>query len=109
MVSVEQSKLHANFIRKMKTDLKFDSMNIVQGDVFKYINTCSSKFDLIFADPPYALPTLPTLPDLVMGRGMLREGGLFVLEHSSAYDFSDSPFFKDHRRYGSVNFTFFGV
>jgi hypothetical protein len=44
-----------------------------------------------------------------MGRGMLREGGLFVLEHSSAYDFSDSPFFKDHRRYGSVNFTFFGV
>ena len=109
VVSVEQSKLHANFIRKMKTDLKFDSMNIVQGDVFKYINTCSSKFDLIFADPPYALPTLPTLPDLVMGRGMLREGGLFVLEHSSAYDFSDSPFFKDHRRYGSVNFTFFGA
>ena len=69
--------------------------------------SCKQQYDLIFADPPYALPTLPTIPQLILGKGMLRPGGLLVFEHGKHNDFSDVPGFIEHRAYGSVNFSLF--
>ena len=46
------------------------------------------------------------MPDIVMERGLLKEGGLFVLEHGKHNDFSQHPRFVEHRAYGSVNFSF---
>ena len=107
VTSVELSKQHTAFIRKMNDTLSFPSLSVVQGDVFKYLATCHSKYDIIFADPPYSLETLPTIPDIVMSRSLLRPSGIFILEHPASFDFSDSPFFCEHRKYGTVNFTFF--
>jgi 16S rRNA (guanine(966)-N(2))-methyltransferase RsmD len=104
---VEMSRVQSQFIRKVSADLKMDNMHLIQGDVFKFIKACSSKFDLIFADPPYQLPTLPTLPDLIFEAGLLKEDGLFILEHSEKNNFESHPHFVDHRNYGSVNFSFF--
>ena len=64
-------------------------------------------FDFIFADPPYALPELPDVPKIVLERGLLRPGGLFVMEHPKEYDFSNLPGFEERRVYGSVNFSLF--
>ena len=64
-------------------------------------------FNLIFADPPYELAELPTLPDLIFEQQMLSEGGLFVLEHGKKNDFSTHPHFVEQRIYGSVHFSFF--
>jgi 16S rRNA G966 N2-methylase RsmD len=66
-------------------------------------------FDLVFADPPYALRELGELPERVMGSHLLRPGGLFVLEHGRDHDFSALPGFLEHRAYGSVNFSLFAV
>ena len=63
--------------------------------------------DMIFADPPYELAELPTLPDLIFEHQMLSEGGLFVLEHGKKNDFSTHPHFVEQRIYGSVHFSFF--
>ena len=68
---------------------------------------CRLGFDLVFADPPYALPELPELPDRILGSETLRAGGLLVLEHGKNYNFADHPCFLEHRAYGSVNFSFF--
>jgi len=38
---------------------------------------------------------------------MLKENGLFVLEHGKKNNFEDNPHFIERRVYGSVNFSFF--
>jgi 16S rRNA G966 N2-methylase RsmD len=82
----------------------------IRGDVFRFLKSCRQQFDFIFADPPYALRELPQIPDLILRDGdrqLLKEGGVFVFEHGSNYDFSGHPRFQEHRSYGSVNFTIF--
>lgn len=107
VVSVEGDRDHANFIRQCMTKLGTDANVLIRGDVFRFIKSCSQQFDFIFADPPYALEQLAQMPDIVMERDLLNEGGLFVLEHGKRNDFSQHPRFVEHRAYGSVNFSFF--
>lgn len=64
-------------------------------------------FDIIFADPPYDLSWLPELPEMVFASELLSPEGVFVLEHPSAYDFSQAPYCFKHKRYSAVNFSFF--
>ncbi len=77
------------------------------GDAFRYIKSCKRQFDFIFADPPYQLPALNTIPDLIFGKNMLAEGGVLVLEHGKTNDFSLHSRFLEQRVYGSVNFSLF--
>ena len=79
----------------------------LRGDVFRYIKSCKQQFDFIFADPPYALKELPTIPSLIFERGLLKDDGIFVFEHGKDNDFSADPHFVEHRSYGSVNFSIF--
>lgn len=113
VVSVELDREHAAFIRQCVGKLNTLDHTLIRGDVFRFIKTCKRQFDLIFADPPYALDNLETLPDLIVpgdqpqGEGLLKEGGIFVLEHGKNNDFSSHPRFLEHRSYGSVNFSLF--
>lgn len=107
VVSVEADRDHANFIRQCLQKLDIDTCSLVRGDAFRFLKSCRQQFDFIFADPPYALKELPEIPDLVLGKGILAEGGIFVFEHGKQYDFSNHPRFMEHRSYGSVNFTLF--
>ena len=75
--------------------------------MFRFIKSCRQQFDFIFADPPYALPELPQLPKMILERGMLKPGGIFVFEHGKHNSFEDVPGFIEHRAYGSVNFSLF--
>jgi 16S rRNA (guanine(966)-N(2))-methyltransferase RsmD len=79
----------------------------LRGDVFRFVKSCKQQFDFIFADPPYALKELSTLPDLIFDKQLLKPDGLFVLEHGKDNDFSQHPHFVEHRQYGSVNFSLF--
>ncbi len=107
VVSVEKEPLHYGFITSFLDKIGERNCFPVKADVFKYIASTQEKFDFIFADPPYTLPNIHELPDLVCRYGLLREGGLFVLEHGKGDDFSAHPHIVDHRQYGSVNFSFF--
>ena len=79
----------------------------IRGDVFRYLKSCKQQYDFIFADPPYALKELPTIPDLIFEKNLLKEGGIFVFEHGKDHDFTTHPHFVEHRNYGSVNFSLF--
>lgn len=107
VVSVELDRDHANFIRQCLKKLDDDRCALIKGDVFRFIKSCKQQFDFIFADPPYALPNLPTIPDLVFENELLAEDGVFVFEHGKQNDFSNHPHFVEHRSYGSVNFSIF--
>lgn len=113
VVSVELDRDHHRFIQDCMKKLTANSeepiANIIpiRGDVFRFLKSCKQQFDFIFADPPYALKELATLPDLMFERQVLKEEALFVLEHGKDYDFSEHPHFVEHRQYGSVNFSLF--
>ena len=109
VVSVEKDREHYAFICKVMQELKAVNWLPVRADVFKFVKSTHRCFDLVFADPPYELKELETLPDLVLGNGLLKPGGLFVLEHGKKNHFEAHPCFIDHRGQGSVNFSFFGV
>ena len=107
VISVEADRDHHAFIKQCLAKLGTDKCVPLRGDVFRFIKSCRQQFDFIFADPPYALPELPTLPRMIMERGMLKPGGVFVFEHGKHNSFTDVPGFIEHRAYGSVNFSLF--
>ena len=107
VVCVEKDPFHYRVIEEFLYRLKDENALPVRGDVFKFLNSTHEQFDIIFADPPYTLPNIPDLPDLVLERNLLREDGVFVLEHGKRDDFKSHPRFVEHRAYGSVNFSFF--
>jgi len=109
VVSVEMDRDHHAFISQCLKKLGPDRCVPVRGDVFRFLKSCRQQFDFIFADPPYALKELPKIPDLVLGKGLLAEGGVFVFEHGKDNDFSAHCNFVEHRAYGSVNFSMFRV
>ncbi|MBN8586989.1 MAG: 16S rRNA (guanine(966)-N(2))-methyltransferase RsmD [Rhodothermia bacterium] len=56
------------------------------------------QFDVVFADPPYELETIPKLPEWVFPH--LKPNGLFVLEHDARHSFDDHPALETSRAYG---------
>lgn len=107
VVSVEKDRQHHAFIEKVMETVKTNRCLPVCTDVFKYLSRSKEQFDFIFADPPYALPNLTELPDLILEHRFLKPEGLLVLEHGKDQSFESHPQFLEHRQYGSVNFSFF--
>jgi 16S rRNA G966 N2-methylase RsmD len=81
----------------------------LRDDVFRFIRRDSRKYDIIFADPPYMLKELATIPDLVFEHHLLKDGGIFIFEHGKDNNFAEHPNFMRHISYGSVNFTLFSA
>lgn len=107
VTSIEINNQCTDFIKDTAKRLNLTNLHVVRADVFDLLKRAYKKFDIIFADPPYALKDLPQLPDLVFSKDILTEDGIFILEHPKEYDFSEHPNFWQHRNYGKVNFTFF--
>ena len=107
VVSVEADRDHHAFIKQCLSKLATDRCMAIRGDVFRFVKSCRQQFDFIFADPPYALKELSSIPDLIFSRDLLKPEGIFVFEHGKDNDFSSHPCFVEHRSYGSVNFSLF--
>ena len=109
VISVEADRDHHRFILQclQKLGLSEGSVTPLRGDAFRFIKSCKMQFDFIFADPPYALKELPTIPSLIFEKNLLNPDGVFVFEHGKDQNFTDHPNFVEHRSYGSVNFSIF--
>ncbi len=109
VVSVEKDRDHSNFIRqcveKLNIAAEGQTHRLIRGDVFKYMKSCKQQFDFIFADPPYSMDGIDTIPQMALP--LLQPEGLLVVEHGKQNDFSQLPQFLDHRQYGSGNFSIF--
>lgn len=107
VTSIEMDPLHFTHLKKCAGTLQDSNWRIIRDDVFRFIRRCSSSYDLIFADPPYALKELKEIPELILAGNILNEDGILVFEHGKDYSFTEHPNFLRHVAYGSVNFTFF--
>jgi len=102
-LSISSQKYRVKILQGMGWDTLFS----IRTDAFKYVKTCRDSFDLIFADPPFDLPDLDKIPDMIFQEELLKEDGIFVLEHPEKITFGKHPMFDEHRKYGAVNFSFF--
>ncbi len=107
VISVEADREHSAFISQCMKKIGATDNILIRGDVFRFLKKCHETFDFIFADPPYALDNLASIPSLIFEHELLKPEGVFVLEHGKNYDFSQEPHFVEHRSYGSVNFSLF--
>lgn len=104
---IEKDPAHYAFIKKVEKELKTDRLKTIKGDVFRFVQTLTESYDLIFADPPYALKNLDQIPEMILNENLLNPNGVFIMEHPKEYDFSSVLFFKQRRIYGAVNFSVF--
>lgn len=105
---VEMNPQNAAFISNQAKKLGLASrLTVVRHNVFEFLPLCTEKFDIVFADPPYALDDLDTIPDKVLQQGIIHPGGYLILEHGSEHSFSGHPMLKKEKVYGRVHFSFF--
>jgi 16S rRNA (guanine966-N2)-methyltransferase len=104
---VEKDMNHISGIKKILKELNLKNVRPIHIDVKAYLRTCSVKYDIVFADPPYELSWLEELPDLVAQAGVIKDEGVFILEHPRDLSFTGHKLFFEHRNYGGVNFSFY--
>ena len=104
---VEMLPLHANFIKSQAAKFAMDKLTGGRHNVFEFLEICREKFDIIFADPPYALEDLAPLPAKVFAKDILHPGAYFILEHPEEHNFESHPYFVKEKKYGNVHFSFF--
>ena len=107
VTAVDENNNCVRFIRETANKLNMNELSVVKSDVFRFLPMHKAKYDLIFADPPYDCKHYELLVSHIFENQLLKEDGIFVLEHDRTIDFSEHPNYYDHRKYGKVNFTFF--
>ncbi len=109
VTSVEKAATQQRFIQKVVKELGDDNLHLVRGDALRYISSAPMSFDVVWADPPYDMDGFGDIPGAILSSGLVRPGSLVIIEHNRHHDFSALPGFREHRAYGSVNFSIFVV
>lgn len=107
VISVDQNEWSRRFINKTAKEFGITNLRMLQFEAFRFIKKTPETFDLIFADPPFNLRGLETIPDKILGANILREDGLLIVEHGPEHDLSKHPLCIESKQYGHVNFAFF--
>ncbi len=96
-----------NSLKIKSNELQIENCRVEKNDVFRFLENCYEKFDLIFAGPPYALKNIDDLPRIIREKKLLKEGGWFILEHTPANNYENELLFKTMRNYGTTVFSIF--
>lgn len=97
-----------NYLKTLQKQYDLPAIKVVKSDVFKFLETETQQYDLIFADPPYDIPQLNVIAAKVLARGLLKPDGYLIIEHPSMKKLDNHPEFLEQRKYGSSSFSFFG-
>ena len=107
ILAVDQNYGCVKWLKDTAEKHKLDAILIRKADVFKFLKQLDEQFDIIFADPPYNLPTVPELPSLVFDKNLLSKNGLLILEHQSNMKLDTQVGYVETRKYGNSSFSFF--
>lgn len=110
IVAVDADYKCYSFISKISKEFDF-AIEVVKGDVLKFLDRTPQTFDLIFADPPYnfSVNDCEEIRSKVFNRELLNSNGLLIIEHSKHTDLSELPNFVENKKYGSSVFSFFNI
>lgn len=107
VTSVDKHSGCVYWVKSVIEKYKLTEIDVQKADVFKFLETHKKSYQIIFADPPYNLPTIPLIPELVMKNNLLTQNGLLIVEHPSLLKLGGQPGYKETRRYGNSSFSFF--
>ena len=105
--AVEMLPRHVTFIRATAAKLGLNQIRVIRNDAFHFITICKTKYDIIFADPPYEITNIEKIPTQIFQHEILKPEGILIVEHSKRNDFTGHEHLIDNRRYGNVHFSFF--
>jgi 16S rRNA (guanine(966)-N(2))-methyltransferase RsmD len=96
------------FIKQVATEYDFN-IAATKSDVFKFLERNNASFDIIFADPPYALDqkTFEKIVLLVFEKNTLNDDGMMIIEHSKYTKLDHMINFSFKKSYGGSIFSFF--
>ena len=108
VISIEKNIKCIDFIKKFSEEQGF-SIETVKSDAYNCLKKIDLKFDIIFADPPYNFEILKykDLISIIFKKKILKNEGIFVIEHSSQKNLSTLSNFCLYRKYGDTIFSFF--
>jgi len=109
VICVDRFKGCTDFIESECKKLEFNQIQVVRDDVIAFIKRCPEKFDIIFADPPFATTDYELIHEIVFSRELLQPKGIFVMEHHSVHNFSGLAHFLEARHYGQNVMSFYGI
>jgi len=98
------------FIKQVATEFDFN-IAATKSDVFTYLEKCKTSYDIIFADPPYALDqaTFEKIVSLIFEKELLNQDGMMVIEHSKYTKLDHMINFSFKKSYGGSIFSFFEI
>ncbi len=110
ITSVDGDMGCVKFIKQTATEYDFN-IAAIKSDVFAYIDKCKSSYDIIFADPPYALEqkTFDKIVISIFEKELLHEDGIMVIEHSKYTKLDHLINFSFKKIYGGSIFSFFEI
>ena len=108
IISIDQEYGCVKFIESTAQEFEMP-IQVIKGNVFKYLENCHAQFSIIFADPPYSFSEemFAKIPQLIFQNNLLEEEGLLIIEHSKHTDLSQLEHFKYSKTYGGNMFSFF--
>jgi len=105
---VEINNTNTFFIRKNAENLNISIIKIFQSDVLSFLLKSKQEiYDIIFADPPFDFPTRFKIAEYVFENRLLKPDGTLIIEHEPKDNYQNTTYFKELRKYGKVNFSFF--
>ncbi len=107
LVAVDADAKCVQFIQSTFVALSAANAKAIKMPVEKFFQGTPEAFDLIFLDPPYAMPHQEALIQGILHSEWLKADGLLVLEHASTNQFDGLAEFVEMRKYGGSSFSFF--
>ena len=107
ILAVDIQPLHVKFINDNFRNFEANEAHALKQDVFKFLKDPEETFDLIFADPPFDLPRLEMLPELILDSTAAHDETIVVIEHGKRTDLSGNRGFIQIKSYSNVRFSFF--
>ena len=98
------------FIKQVAAEYDFN-IAATKSDVFQFLERNKATYDIIFADPPYALDqkTFDKIVLTVFEKNTLLEDGMMVIEHSKYTKLDHLIHFSFKKSYGGSIFSFFEI
>jgi len=107
VVSVDQHKKSVDFIKSLNKQYKVENGQVVYADALTFIKKSpEAKFDIIFADPPYAWPGYHQMVNDIFTNKLLKPNGWLIVEHLQGLNLSHDNFMES-RNYGQSVFSFY--
>lgn len=98
-------------VKFIKETAKAFDFNIaaIKSDVFAFVQKTNSNYDIIFADPPYALEqsVFDKLVITIFENNLLVDDGMMIIEHSKYTKLDHLDHFSFKKSYGGSIFSFF--